>query len=93
MSTSLLANALLAAHGDTRGAVRVLEEARVGRESAFSFGAHVGYLWARTQHQLADLYRRSGEIDKARTIEADLLAALSHADADHPMLVELKRRK
>jgi hypothetical protein len=80
------------ARGDTPAAIAVLENARLAQESAFSFGAHVGYMWLRTQFQLADVYRRAGRVSDARAIEADLLAALTHAEADHPMLVALKKR-
>ncbi len=46
----------------------------------------------RTELSSADLYRANGRLDDARRIEADLLAALSHAEADFPLLIELRRR-
>jgi hypothetical protein len=46
----------------------------------------------RRQILLADLYRQTGQIEKARAIERDLLARLAVADPDYPRLIELKRR-
>ena len=49
--------------------------------------------WLRTSAQLARLYRKSGQEDKARAIEAHLLKLLAVADADHPLVAELARRR
>jgi hypothetical protein len=46
----------------------------------------------RVQKKLADLYRDVGRIEDARRVEEDLLARLAAADADHPLLIELRRR-
>ncbi len=42
--------------------------------------------------QLARLYRKSGEA-RAREIEARLLKLLAAADADHPLVLELRSRR
>jgi hypothetical protein len=47
----------------------------------------------RANAQLASLYRRNGQEDKARGIEARLLKLLAHADADHPLAAQLKARR
>ena len=40
---------------------------------------------------MARLYRRVGRAEDALVIEADLLKLLALADADHPILRELKQ--
>ena len=49
--------------------------------------------WLRTNAYLARLYRRHGQEAKARAVEAHLLKLLAAADADHPLVVELGRRR
>jgi hypothetical protein len=83
---------VLVLRGETEAAIRVLKEAHSGMSAAYNPAAHTGYYWLRAQMKLADLYRAHGMTEQARPIEADLLALLSHADADHPMLVELTKR-
>jgi DNA-binding winged helix-turn-helix (wHTH) protein/tetratricopeptide (TPR) repeat protein len=83
---------LMVRRGDVPGAIRVMEETRPGLEFAYNPAGHTGYWWMRAQLRLADLYRRVGRVSEARVIEGDLLARLRHADADHPMLMELKKR-
>jgi hypothetical protein len=78
--------------GEAGAAIGVLEEIRARRGSVFNFTSHTGYLWMRVQKKLADLYREVGRIEDARRVEADLLAQLAAADADHPLLLELRRR-
>lgn len=78
--------------GEADAAIGVLEEIRARRGSVFNFTSHTGYLWMRVQKKLADLYRDVGRIEDARRVEADLLAQLAAADADHPLVLELRRR-
>jgi DNA-binding winged helix-turn-helix (wHTH) protein/tetratricopeptide (TPR) repeat protein len=78
--------------GDTAGAIRILTETGTLHQRTYTGLSHSGYFWMRTQFLLADLYRSQGKIAEARAIERDLLAALSAADTDHPMLIELQRR-
>jgi tetratricopeptide (TPR) repeat protein len=75
--------------GDLAQAVRVLERASERRSSAAFENA--GAFWLRTQFQLARLYREVGRAEDARKIERELLNLLALADADHPMLLELRR--
>jgi hypothetical protein len=49
--------------------------------------------WLRANAQLASLYRRNGQEEKARAIEARLLKLLAHADADHPLAAQFKARR
>lgn len=79
--------------GDVTGAIALLEEQTAGGDRALSPVAHLGFLWMRSAKQLADLYRTVGRLDDARRIEGDLMAALSHAEPDFPLLVELRRRE
>ena len=81
-----------AAAGDTAGAIHVLEETAKLAEKSYGFFFDSSYYSIRIQKLLADLYRQTGQVDKARAIERDLLSALAAADADYPLLVELKKR-
>jgi tetratricopeptide (TPR) repeat protein len=82
---------LLETRGDSAEAVRVLERASQPKwRSLFPEGP--GH-WVRIQWLLANLYRRFGEPEKALKVEAELLKVLSYADADHPILLELKARE
>jgi hypothetical protein len=67
----------------------VLERASEKRSSAAFEGG--GACWLRTQLQLARLYREVGRTEDARKVERELLSLLALADADHPMLLELRR--
>jgi serine/threonine protein kinase/tetratricopeptide (TPR) repeat protein len=78
--------------GNTAGAIRVLEETGALGEKAYAPSTQSGYYWMRTQKLLAVLYRQTGQVDRARAIEAHLVAALAAADPDYPLLVELKAR-
>ena len=44
------------------------------------------------QVHLADFYREQGLIQEAQTVEAEVLALLALADADHPLLLKLQGR-
>ena len=48
--------------------------------------------WPRDRAQLARLYRKNGQEAEARAIESHLLKLLAVADADHPLLGELRAR-
>jgi hypothetical protein len=47
-------------------------------------------MWLRSYAQLARLYRKTGQDQKAIAVENRLLKLLAVADADHPLLKELK---
>jgi len=49
--------------------------------------------WLRTELQLADVYREMGRVSEAEQVENELRKMLIYADADHPILSELKRRE
>jgi tetratricopeptide (TPR) repeat protein len=78
--------------GNAAGAIRVLGETGALGERAYPPRTQSGYYWMRTQKLLADVYRQTGQVDKARAIERALLAALAAADADYPLFVELKAK-
>jgi serine/threonine-protein kinase len=48
--------------------------------------------WLDGRAQLARLYRKNGQDEKAREVEAHLLKLLAMADADHPLVKELRAR-
>jgi tetratricopeptide (TPR) repeat protein len=77
--------------GDVPGAIRVLEDTAPLGEKAYPPNMQSGYYWMRTQALLATLYRQNGQLEQARAIERNLLTALAMADADYPLLVELKK--
>jgi eukaryotic-like serine/threonine-protein kinase len=78
--------------GDMSKAIQVLETASQERRGLDKRYATIIYPWLRTQFALAQMYRRVGRIEDARTVEVDLLKLLAHADADHPILRELQKR-
>jgi hypothetical protein len=72
-------------------ACQALEQASDARRwAAFDFG---GSLWIENQSRLAGLYRELGRTAQAKKIEDDLLRALSQADADHPVLLDIRRAR
>lgn len=79
--------------GDTAGAIRLLEEQTAGRDRVLSMTSHLGWMWMQCAKQLSDLYRTAGRVDDARRLEGELLAALSHAEPDFPLLIELRSRQ
>jgi tetratricopeptide (TPR) repeat protein len=90
LSMETLASAL-AHKGDLEGAVRVLEfTSQKKRLGVFNWVSN-GPLWIRNHLLLARLYRKAGRAADAQRIEAELLNLLALADADHPILVELRR--
>jgi hypothetical protein len=69
-------------------AIAVLEEAGADRvgiviENALN-------RWLRGRAQLVRLYRKICQVDEARGVEDQLLKLLALADADHPLVAELK---
>ena len=76
--------------GDTPNAIEVLEKA-VERPPRLPAGlAVLHHMWLRSNAQLARLYRKTGQEQKAIAVEDRLLKLLAVADADHPLLKELK---
>ena len=55
-------------------------------------GLDAEHMWIQSRAQLAGLYRKSGQEVQARALEAQLLKLLELADADHPLLRQLKSR-
>jgi tetratricopeptide (TPR) repeat protein len=90
LGSETLASAL-AKKGDLKRAVQVLERAGKRRFQAV-INNNSGPYWLRSRIGLATLYRQVGRVEDARTIESDLRKLLARADADHPILVELKAR-
>ncbi len=80
----------LARQGDLDGAIRVLELGSTQRHVAFHWVSN-GVLWEGNQLLLARLYRRAGRMADAQKLETELLNLLALADADHPILLELRR--
>ncbi len=90
LGTETLASAL-ARQGDLEGAIRVLElGSKQKRQVAFHWMNNGAY-WMRNQLLLARLYRKAGRAADAQKTEADLSNLLAVADADHPILVELRQ--
>jgi tetratricopeptide (TPR) repeat protein len=78
--------------GHTSKAIQVLEFASRERSGLYQRQQAIIYPWLRTQFALAQMYHRVGRVEDARTVEADLLRVLAHADVDHPILRELRKR-
>jgi tetratricopeptide (TPR) repeat protein len=74
--------------GDRPTAIEVLETGE--HPPAFVVVRHQ---WLTSKAQLARLYRKNGQEQKARVVEARLLKMLAVADADHPLLKELNARR
>lgn len=81
----------LEAIGNVSEAIDTLEEVVGDRVEAIA--GNTPNLWLRANAHLARLYHKSGHADKARAIEAHLMKLLAAADADHPLVVELGRRR
>jgi tetratricopeptide (TPR) repeat protein len=79
----------LEATGRVPEAIATLEEAVSDRVAVTI--ANTPNRWLRTSAQLARLYRKNGQEEKARAVEAQLLKLLAAADADHPLVAELRR--
>jgi predicted Zn-dependent protease len=90
LASESLANVLVR-DGNVHRSIEVLERASsqkfragVGRDAAAPY-------WLSNRLGLARLYRRVGRVEEAQAVEADLLRLLALGDADHPILIELRR--
>lgn len=75
--------------GKVARAIQVLEEA--AREKSRTYSSGGAAFWLRNQAILAALYRRSGRLEEARTVEDELRKHLAYADSNHPILIQLRR--
>ena len=76
--------------GDIPRAIEVLE-AIVQKRPGPTRNSH--HMWIASSAQLARLYRQKRQDREARAIETRLLKLLAFADADHPLVMELKARQ
>ena len=76
--------------GNVSSAIAILEDAIEDRV-ALTIG-NTPNRWLRTSAQLARLYRKNAQAEKARSVEAHMLKMLAAADSDHPLAVDLRRR-
>jgi hypothetical protein len=83
----------LAQAGQRGGAVNRLETCAADQPYLLDTGFFGPAQWMQTRLQLADLYRETGALDRARAIEDDLRRLLAVADSDHPILVRLNDRQ
>ena len=81
----------VAANGHLAEGIATLEETVSDRVAVIP--SNTPNRWLRAKAQLASLYRRNGQEEQARMIEAQLAKLLAHADADHPLAVQLKARR
>jgi len=88
LGVTVLARAYLE-EGSPSRAIKLLEEASQKKSFLLDQTVTTGPIWLKTQLQLAQLYRQTGEEEKARKIEDQLRQQLAHADADHPILQAL----
>jgi DNA-binding winged helix-turn-helix (wHTH) protein/tetratricopeptide (TPR) repeat protein len=81
--------------GNLDAALLVLQRASNAKGKAFGClgGNMSGAYWLRIELQLADLYREMGRGPEAEKVENELRKMLIYADADHPILRELQKRK
>ena len=86
--TVFLANALDAT-GQTTEAIRVLETFGTRRREIQHPGIAGAADWLMARDRLAQLYRATGQPDKAVPIETELRTLLQFADADHPIVRRL----
>ena len=76
--------------GDDAQALVVLEEAAAAK-ARYPISLMVGAFGGlRVQARLAREYRRLGRVDEAVAIEDDVLHMLKYADADHPIVLQIK---
>jgi len=79
--------------GETQKALETLETAGMKRGPQLSYFGLFGYFGMRPRVELARLYRWLGREAEAQKIEVELLKLLALADPDHPILLELQRRR
>jgi tetratricopeptide (TPR) repeat protein len=77
--------------GDLLAALGVLEQACREDELGGEAGNIPRVFWLRDKAHLARLYRRLGRSEDAQKVESELSRLLAYADADHPILVQLRR--
>lgn len=81
--------------GNFKAALRVLLRAANSKtKAAYSCvanGGMSGAWWLRNELQLAHLYRKMGRVREAEQVEGELRKMLIYADADHPILLALKK--
>jgi lipopolysaccharide biosynthesis regulator YciM len=75
--------------GSLSRAINLLEEASQKKSFLLDQTVTTGPIWLKTQLQLTELYRQTGEEEKARKIEDQLRQQLAYADHDHPILQAL----
>ncbi|MGI8783536.1 MAG: hypothetical protein ACR2L2_07805 [Acidobacteriota bacterium] len=78
----------LARQGNIKEAIQVLKESTQQKAGVYPTS---GFFWLRNQWRLAQFHRDLGQETEALAIEAELLKLLAHADADHPIVAQLKR--
>jgi DNA-binding winged helix-turn-helix (wHTH) protein/tetratricopeptide (TPR) repeat protein len=82
--------------GNLDAALRVLLQAADSKRRAYNCvngGPMLGAFWLRTELQLADLYREMGRVPEAENVDNELRKMLIYADADHPIVLALKKRE
>jgi tetratricopeptide (TPR) repeat protein len=87
----------LEATGKVAEAAAALEEAGKNRIGAVNGNMAIPFAnalnrWTRGRAQLARLYRKNGQTGEAEAVESQLLKLLAVADADYPLLLELRGR-
>ncbi len=88
LAAESLANALQDL-GRPSSAISVLVQASLQKRRAYILS---GFLWLRIRFQLAQMYRLTGQPEKALPIETELRKLLKYADPDHPLVMALQRQ-
>ena len=80
--------------GDEVRAMNVLEKA-AEESPLLGFGGQIMgvHAWYRVQAGLARGYRKLGRTDEAVTVEDELLHRLKYADADHPIVLQIREAR
>ena len=78
--------------GDNARALRVLEHA-AGRKARYEILLSGPSGKFRVQARLARVYRALGRIDEAVALEDEVLHMLKYADADHPVVLQIKEAR
>jgi tetratricopeptide (TPR) repeat protein len=78
--------------GQVQRAIQTLERSSEKRFEAV-INNNAGAYWLRNRFELARLYREVGREKDALAIESELSRHLAFADADHPILIALKKRR
>ena len=80
--------------GKFNEALRVLLRASEAKGKTFMCrDVPSGQWWLSDELQLADLYRKMGRVPEAEQVENELRTMLTYADADHPIVLALKKRE